>query len=120
MSIKHPIPPFALSAWIEGDQLFLALPSPAGGEHNLAIPLAKCSIETSDWGTPLARQLGWAALLSILRERSQLREAPAIATKGSLVQYDLEHILKTMSVTKLPPARKTEALPELSIEDLDL
>ena len=90
MSQKYPKPVHAASIWIEGDKIFLDFDS-----HTVKIPLEKCSIETSSFGNPLARQLGWNSLLRILRDREIAMTAPSIAKRGAPVQHDVELMVKT-------------------------
>lgn len=97
----YPLPSYAIQVWLAGDTIHLALPSgPVGKSHIVRIPLAKCSIETSEWGQPLARQLGWVVLQDILKQRQQQREAPRIGQRSAPVQYDIEAMLRAVSSKK--------------------
>jgi hypothetical protein len=97
----YPLPSYAMQIWLAGDTIHLALPSgPDGKSHVVRIPLAKCSIETSEWGQPLARQLGWVVLTDILKQRQQQREAPRIGQRSAPVQYDIEAMLRAVSPKK--------------------
>ena len=110
MSTKYPKPAHAASIWLEGDQLLLDFES-----HTVKIPLAKCSIECSSFGNPLARQLGWNSLLGILRDREIAQASPTIAKKGAPVQFDVEQMVKAYK------AKKTMTLAngvEVNIEEL--
>ncbi len=97
----YPLPSYATSVWLAGDQLHIALPSgPDGKSHTVRIPLAKCSIEQSEGGSTLGRQMGWQALLSILKQR-QATQATAIrlGDRASPVQYDIEAMLLATSAS---------------------
>lgn len=97
----YPLPSYAIQVWLAGDTIHLALPSgPDGKSHVVRIPLAKCSIEQSEGGQPLARQLGWVVLLDILKQRQAAREAPRIGQRSAPVQYDIEAMLRAVSPTK--------------------
>jgi hypothetical protein len=97
----YPLPFYAMQIWLAGDTIHLALPSGQDGKsHIVRIPLAKCSIETSEWGQPLARQLGWVVLQDILKSRQQQREAPRIGQRSAPVQYDIEAMLRAVSPKK--------------------
>lgn len=89
MSKKYPRPPHACSIWTEGHTLFLDFEG-----HAVQIPLDKCSIECGPSNSPLARQLGWNTLLTILYERERSVVAPSIGLAGAPVQYDVERMVK--------------------------
>jgi hypothetical protein len=95
MSKKYPRPDHAVSLWTEGDELFVDFDS-----HTVRIPLAKCSIECSSFGSPLSRQLGWNTLLTVLRDRERADRKPTIAKEGSPVQYDVEQMIKTFKAKR--------------------
>lgn len=97
----YPLPSYAMQIWLAGDTIHLALPSgPEGKSHVVRIQLAKCSIEQSEWGQPLARQLGWVVLQDILKQRQAAREAPKIGQRSAPVQYDIEAMLRAVTPTK--------------------
>jgi hypothetical protein len=95
----YPLPAYAMTIWLAGDQIHITLPSGPGGKiHTIRIPLAKCSIETSEWGEPLARQRGWLVLLELLKQRQQERTAPIrMGDRAAPVQYDIDQMLKAVS-----------------------
>jgi hypothetical protein len=95
MSTKYPVPPYALSIWTVGHELFVGFEG-----HTVRIPLDKCSIECGPTGNPLARQLGWNTFLSVLRDRERTGHAPSIGRAGSPVQYDIEAMVKEFKATK--------------------
>ena len=65
---RYPPPSNALTLWFDGNSICVGIApsSPEGRGHTVRLPLAKCSIECSEGGTPLARQLGWRALRDLL------------------------------------------------------
>jgi hypothetical protein len=95
MSKKYPRPDHAVAVWTQGDELFVDFDS-----HTVRIPLAKCSIECSGFGSPLSRQLGWNTLMTVLREREKADRAPTIANPGSPVQHDVEKMIKTFKAKR--------------------
>ena len=74
----YPLPSYASTIWLDGrGNLCLAVPSgPDSKAHIISIPLAKCSIEKSDGGSTLGRQMGWQALLEVLKQRAASQERP--------------------------------------------
>lgn len=66
---RYPPPAGALTIWFNGSGLCIAIPpsTPEGRGHTLTLPLDKLSIECGEGGSPLARQLGWRTLLSLLQ-----------------------------------------------------
>lgn len=97
-STGYPLPSYASSIWIAGDFLCLALASgPEGRPHTIRIPLAKCSVEKSAGGGTLGRQMGWQALLEVLKQRQATqRSAVRLGDRASPVQYDIEAMLGAM------------------------
>ncbi len=107
----YPLPSYACQIWLAGNTIHLALPSgPDGKSHVVRIPLAKCSIEQSEWGQPLARQLGWVVLQDILKQRQVQREAPKIGQRSAPVQYDIDAMLHAMPTVKKFDGRGVEQL----------
>lgn len=103
-SEAYPLPSYGLAIWLVGDKLNIALPAstPGGKSHVVAIPLTKCSIETTEGGSILGRQRGWLVLLDLLKskEREKRNPTPKIGQQGSPVRYDIEQMLKTMSPSR--------------------
>ena len=95
MSNKYPIPLHAARIWTEGHTLFLDF-----NGHAVQIPLDKCSIECGQTGSPLARQLGWSTLLSVLRARETAGHSPSIGRAGAPVQHDIERMVKEFKAAK--------------------
>lgn len=111
----YPLPSYAMQIWLAGDIIHLALPSgPDGKSHVVRIPLAKCSIEQSEWGQPLARQLGWVVLVDILKQRQATREAPRIGQRSAPVQYDIEAMLRAV----VPKRFNERGVEQLDYEQL--
>jgi hypothetical protein len=110
-----PVPAEAIPIWLEGESICLGLPG-----HNLKIPLARCSIERTGWGTIMSRQTGWAGLLRVLMDRALAKQPPTIGQRGDPVQYDLDRMLVAMGgkITRIEKARPADA--NLSLADLGL
>lgn len=97
----YPLPSYCMQIWLAGDTIHLALPSGQDGKfHVVRVPLTKCSIEQSEGGSPLGRQLGWVVLLDILKQRQAAREAPKIGQRSAPVQYDIEAMLRAVQPKK--------------------
>lgn len=95
----YPLPSYATTIWLDGKgNLLLALPSgPDSKAHTICIPLAKCSIEQSEGGSTLGRQLGWQALLEVLKQRQAAQVRPiALGDRAAPVQYDIDEMLGAM------------------------
>lgn len=116
-----PLPSYATTIWLDGTgNLCLALPSgPQGHPHVVRIPLAKCSIEKSDGGSTLGRQMGWQALLEVLKQRQAAQKRPIrLGDRASPVQYDIEAMLG--AVRNAPAARKFDQRGAQQIDYDDL
>lgn len=105
----YPLPSYTTVIWLAGDQIHLSLPSgPDGKSHTIRIPLAKCSIESGEWGEPLARQRGWLVLLDILKQRQQERQQPVrLGDRAAPVQYDIDAMLRAVSTSATQARRFT-------------
>lgn len=117
----YPLPSYATTIWLDGKgNLLLALPSgPDSKAHTVTIPLAKCSIEQSEGGSTLGRQLGWQALLSILSERQKTQEKPMrLGDRAAPVQYDLEAMLGAMRSAPKPKKFDEKGSRLLDYDDL--
>lgn len=111
------IPAHAVSLWFSGDSLVFTAPaSPGESAIFLTIPIEKAGIVTTPQGSPLTNQLGWKALLDILKARyhTSHRTQRTIGMKSSPVEYDLEKMLKKITYSKKPLP------PEITLEDLDI
>jgi hypothetical protein len=117
MSDSYPLPSYVTQTWVSGDKLFVCFPPTRGDKsHTVQLP---------------ATPAGFAILGSLLQERSREGYEPSIGTRAAPVQYDIDKMLRQMGamnggstsevkVQKLPPVRKQEAKPTLSIADLEL
>ncbi len=108
----YPLPSYAASFWVVGDQLFVRLPpwATGGPAHIITLP---------------ANEAGMKICLDLLKERARASYETKIGTKAAPVQYDIDAMLRRMgaagpTVTKLPPQLKQAAKPTLSLDDLDL
>lgn len=107
----YPIPHYAVSLWVAGDDLWLAFPGqgPEGQGHSVRLP---------------ASAGGFATAVSILRERAQARDLK-LGNAGTPTQYELEHdrkygaILKAMGEAKQTSAAEREAARK-ELEELGL
>lgn len=110
MTQDYPLPHYAASIWCSGDRIMLAIPPRAGEArgHTLQFP---------------NNAAGMTIILDILRERQREGYQP-IGHKSAPVQYDVDAILRkmggaTVQITVVPPVRKVDAQPTLSVDDLD-
>ena len=111
----YPLPSHAISIWLSGNDLMLGL-SPLDGNskgHILRIAAEKLGVEVSAFGEPLASQRGWAALLSVLRERNKAGRQP-LGSAGEPTQYNLDAMLRSMKKFDTKGREKVDA------EDLGL
>lgn len=96
----YPLPSYATTIWLDGKgNLCLAVASgPDSKAHTIAIPLAKCSIERTDSGATLGCQMGWQALLAVLKERQASQTRPIrLGDRAAPVQYDIDAMLRAAS-----------------------
>lgn len=116
MSAKTRIPPTAASIWLQGNEIWIALPTVNDPEgHCVQLPMEKFY---TSMGDKFVRAPAAGVLLDILAEREKLGRLPTIADKAAPIKYDLEQVLKTMQITRIE-AKKP--MPEaLSLEDLDI
>lgn len=119
-SSGYPLPSYATTIWLDGNNICLALPSgPDSKAHVIRIPLAKCSIEKSAGGSVLGTQMGWQALLEVLRQRRATQKRPIrLGDRASPVQYDIEAMLG--AVRNAPAARKFDQRGAQQIDYDDL
>jgi len=107
----YPIPSYASTIWLDGKgNICLALPSgPESKAHTITIPLAKCSIEQSEGGSTLGRQMGWQALLAVLKQRQASQSRPVrLGDRAAPVQYDIDAMLRATSTSGVGVARFNE------------
>lgn len=94
----YPLPAHACYVWLDeaNNTIRIGLPPTHEHErgHSVAIPLDKCSIEASAWGTTLARQRGWEELLRLLKARArETRPDRDIGTAATITQDQLDNAL---------------------------
>ena len=117
----YPLPSYVTQIWLAGDFIHMALPSgPDGKIHVIKVPVGKCSIETSEWGEPLASQRGWMVVLDLLKQRQQERAAPSrLGDRAAPVQYDIDAMLRAVSTSPQKAKRfNTRAEEQLDYDDL--
>lgn len=119
--MKTPIPDHAIRIWLAGDEIHMAFDSPESAPHHtIKIPIGKCSIETTEWGSPLSRQLGWYSLMSILKSAEQAGRKGQIAEASAPSSYQLEQMLRAMGhKAKVEDIGKVDG-SQLTLADLDL
>jgi hypothetical protein len=118
----YPIPSYATTIWLDGTgNLLLALPSgPDSKAHTITIPLAKCSIEQSEGGSTLGRQMGWQALLAVLKQRQATQSRPVrLGDRAAPVQYDIDAMLGAVqSGAAKPRCFDKRGTQQLAYDDL--
>lgn len=117
----YPLPSYASTIWLDGrGNLCLALPSgPQAKDHTITIPLAKCSVERSEGGSTLGRQMGWQALLAVLGQRQASKVRPVrLGDRAAPVQYDIDAMLG--AVRSAPAARKFDERGTRQLDYSDL
>lgn len=87
----YPAPGYALSIWLAGDHIALAIPE-AG---TVTIPLENIEPHRNDFGQVTPSNRGLAVLLDILRQRMQTRERPTIGQSAAPVRHDVETALRS-------------------------
>lgn len=130
MNSRVPAPPHAALIWSVGTQLAIQFPGAGAADgtgpspsHTIFIDTAKCSVECSSWGEPLARQRGWAILLQLLRSRESdaaARRPSKIGTSGAITLYALESALRSgAAVRRFAPsgAPAATSLADLGLEE---
>ena len=119
----YPLPSYATTIWLDGrGNLCLAVPSgPDSKAHIITIPLAKCSVEKSDGGSTLGRQMGWQALLEVLKQRQATqRTAVRLGDRAAPVQYDIDAMLGAVQSGVAKAKRFDERnVRQLDLEDLE-
>lgn len=133
MSEPYPLPAYAASIWIAGDQLMLALPPADGFEsrtHCVAIPLERLEVQKNTFGEPVPGNRGLAVLLTVLHQRDRARRSPRIGEPGAQARHAIAQAVESsekykawreaMSASKAEAAAKAaeaEAfLKELGVE----
>ena len=107
---KYPLPDYAVSVWVVGDNLMVAFPGVATERgHTIKLP---------------ASQAGLATAIKLLREREHARDL-RVAQCGTPTQWEVENDLKYKSWIKAMKANKATKQTELDeaialLRDLDL
>jgi hypothetical protein len=107
MMDKYPIPHYAVSVWVAGDNLMVAFPGTASEQgHTIKLPVSAGGLK---------------AALSILRDRAQARDL-RLGNRGTPIQWVIESDknykawLKAMAEVKKERAKS----PDQLLEELDL
>lgn len=76
MAEFYPIPSYAVSLWVAGDDLWLAFPGqgPEGKGHSVRLPASLAGMQTA---------------VALLRDRSQAKDLK-LGNRGTPTQYELE------------------------------
>ncbi len=117
----YPLPSYATTIWLDGKgNLLLALPSgPDSKAHTITIPLAKCGIERTDGGSTKSTQLGWQALLEVLKQRQAAQKRPVrLGDRAAPVQYDLDEMLGALRTGGKPRKFDDKGQQQLDYQDL--
>jgi len=130
MAETFPIPRYAASIWLAGENLMLGLPPSDGFErgHTVVIPLAKCATSRpiGEWEhdhntvdlSRYAATVGFTTLLSVLAERERAgRISPCLGERSEPTQYNIDAILRR--ITKYAPNGRVAAtsLADLGLDD---
>lgn len=103
MTDRYPPPSYALTIWLSGDAIMLAIPE-AG---TIPIPLDRLQPQVNDFGAVIPSNRGLAVLLDLLRSRMASR-APTIGQSAAPVRYDVEQALTNDEKYKVWLAALTE------------
>lgn len=90
MTDRYPPPSYAVTLWLSGDRIMLALPEASIVE----IPLARFEAVTNDFGNVLPANRGVAVLLDILRSRAASRPS-VIGVPGAPLRHSVESALES-------------------------
>lgn len=109
MPETFPLPSYAISLWVAGDDLWLAFPGqgPEGKGHSVRLP---------------ASQAGFATAISILRDRVQAKDLK-LGQPGTPTQYELEQDRKygaILAAMKADTAERREAQAKAAAELAEL
>lgn len=110
MPETYPLPSYAVSMWVSGDDLWIAFPGqgPEARGHSVRLP---------------ASPAGLATAIKIMRERSHATDL-RLAQKGTPTQYDLEaisnYMLRTDHVAKQAAKRADREAAAADLKELGL
>lgn len=90
MTDRYPPPFYALSIWLAGDRIMIAIPEAGPAE----IPLSRLEPQVNDFGNIVPGNRGLAVLLDMLRERAKARPM-TIGMSGAPVRNDVEKALES-------------------------
>ena len=122
---KYPLPSHAASIWLLGDRIAVAFDIGASDDpevrgHTVFLTLDRCSIECNETGEVLPCQRGWAALLSMLKERARAAATSApdmrIGHASSPTSYAIEQALRGRTAQRYNSRGSTAT----TLEDLGL
>ena len=127
---KYPLPSYAASIWLLGDRIAVAFDIGASDDpevrgHTVFLTLDRCSIECIEVNgkpttEPLPRQRGWAALLSMLKERARAAATSTqdmrIGHASSPTLYAIEQALRGRTAQRYNSRGSTAT----TLEDLGL
>jgi len=102
--VTYPPPSNAVTLWLTGDTIHVAIPPSAGTDRGHTVHLA-------------ANEFGIKNLLVILRHREVARSAPKLGFAGAPTQYDLETIARAMAKPRRNLQPPTSGL---TLDDLEL
>lgn len=121
MTDRYPPPSYAVTIWLSGDRIMVAIPEASAVE----IPLDRLEPQTSDFGSVLPGNRGLAVLLDLLRNRAANR-APTIGMNAAPLRHSVEQALASdikyiawqaaMAATAESKAEAKEFLKELGLE----
>ena len=109
MPESYPLPSYAISLWVAGDDLWLAFPGqgPEGKGHSVRLPASIAGMQTA---------------VAILRERSQAKDL-RLGERGTPTQYELEQDKKygaILAAMQADTAEKREARARAAAELTEL
>lgn len=94
MPETYPLPSYAISLWVAGDDLWLAFPGqgPEGKGHSVRLPASLAGMQTA---------------VSILRDRATAKDLK-LGARGTPTQYELEQDRKYGAILAAMRADTTE------------
>jgi len=111
MTERYPIPSYAVSLWVAGDDLWLAFPGQGPEErgHSIRLPATVAGMQTA---------------IAVLRERSQAKSLK-LGERGTPTQYELEQDRKYGAILAAMKAdseekRAERAKAQAELEELGL